>query len=637
MKKTNTSILYVEDEKIIRASISEMIERRINHVFVAKDGLEGFELYKKHRPEIILTDINMPLMNGLEMLRKIKAENNTVKTIIMSAHSDENYFLDAIEIGVDGFLLKPMNKNKLFSLINKFADINLLEKKAKENEQIFRQLFIRELDAIMIYDAETFNFVDVNPSAIELYNYTKEEFLKLKISDITAENTIIKKENQIFLKDLPSKYPVYWHQKKNNEIFPVELTLSTYEINNKKVVSIIARDKSKEIEYQQELLKAKEIAEAFTKSKSEFLANMSHEIRTPMNGVIGMTELLKETRLNKKQKEFLNIIDISAKNLLTIINDILDFSKIEAGQIEIENIHFNLHETINDIVKLLKLKAEENNLKLKSLITSNVPKFVIGDPIRFKQIIINLVNNAIKFTKKGSVKIFLERIEAKNKEIIIFCKVKDTGIGISQDVCKKLFRVFSQADASISRKHGGSGLGLAISKQLTTLMQGKIGVESKLEKGSTFWFTVKFQESFEIFKKTTKKTEKNIQKYKKLKILLAEDNVINQKVAIFNLEKFGHEVDLAEDGKIALNKFKKNKYDLILMDIQMPVMDGIEATLLIRAEERKKHLKEIKIFAMTANALKGYKEMLLSKGMNAYISKPFKSKELQYLINTIFN
>ncbi|MCD4720212.1 MAG: response regulator [Desulfobacula sp.] len=400
-----------------------------------------------------------------------------------------------------------------------------------------------------------------------------------------------------------------------------------------------------------DLVTARKNAEAANQAKSEFLANMSHEIRTPMNGVIGMLQLLSETRLSQEQQNFVESTRHSANALLVLINDILDFSKIEAGKLEIETIDFNIKNVMDAIVEILAPKAFEKGLELYYLIEKNVPHYLSGDSARIRQILINLIGNAIKFTDQGEifVKIKLEK-KIKDDFMLLF-EIKDTGIGIPQGKIDKLFHLFTQVDASITRKFGGTGLGLSISKQLTELMNGKIGVTSELNKGSVFWFTIKLKKqkpghAYDVADKTASakepysakssnlKVTRNLQVTRKFKILLAEDNIINQKVVSILLEKRGHSITIANNGQEALQLYEKELFDLILMDIQMPVMDGEKATLKIRSLEEKSKT-HIPIIALTANAMKGDKERYLNLGMDSYVAKPIKKDLLLEAIYSV--
>jgi signal transduction histidine kinase/ActR/RegA family two-component response regulator len=391
-----------------------------------------------------------------------------------------------------------------------------------------------------------------------------------------------------------------------------------------------ARD---ELQIEEALLVAKKAAEAASQAKSNFLANMSHEIRTPMNAVVGFTEMLMDTSLNDEQLEHAKILKRSGDGLLVLIDDILDFSRIEAGQLVLETVEFAPQATAHQVCDLIRPSVANKPIEVLCRIGDEVPANVRGDPARFKQVLVNLMGNAAKFTEAGEIELVMDIRGHKNSRVGLQAIVRDTGIGISKRQTDTIFEVFHQADTSSTRKYGGTGLGLPICKRIAKILDGDVWVESQLGKGSTFYFTAWFEEA------EHKKREEELvvtqhdlraSSRKSARILLAEDNPVNQRLAKLMLTKAGYQVEVADNGKEAIEKIMSfpEGYDLIFMDVQMPQMDGPKATRTLR----EKGFDKIPIVAMTAHAMKGDRERCLQAGMDDYITKPIKRKSVLAMV-----
>ena len=386
-----------------------------------------------------------------------------------------------------------------------------------------------------------------------------------------------------------------------------------------------------------ELMKAKKQLEESVRVKEQFLANMSHEIRTPMNAIVGFTDLILKTQLAQDQKQYIDAIKTSGENLIVIINDILDFSKMQSGRIQFEQIEFSISQVVSTLTELMLPKSIEKNIKLSKSIDKRVPDRLLGDPTRLNQIMLNLVGNAIKFTQKGEVKISVDLVSDNEDTVNLKFSVSDTGIGISADKLPKIFDAFTQATYDTTRKYGGTGLGLAIVKQLIELQGGEVKVTSEANKGSVFTFILIYRKNLkpESVKKVDLKTNEH-DTIKNLNVLLVEDNTLNQVLAQKVLTDWGWKVEVADNGLIGVEKIEQGNFDLVLMDIQLPEMDGYEATRHIR-EKMKPPKSNIPIVAMTAHAISGEEEKCVKVGMNGYVSKPFNPQNLYQKIMTVLN
>ena len=474
-------------------------------------------------------------------------------------------------------------------------------------------------DAVVVTDSRGL-VVDWNPRAVDIFGWEHQD-------------AIGKNATSLLYGDLPeSREPMAGHsrkqtvgKRKNGESFPMEIAVSTvFGADRAPSFTAFVDDITQRKKDENTLIEAREQALKGEKAKAAFLATMSHEIRTPLGGVIGIAGLLRDTTLDPIQLDHVDTITRSAQNLMTIINDILDFSKIEAGKMQFETIDFPVEQLVSDVKKTLVHAARQKGIELNLDLDSTLPQFLKGDPTRVRQILLNLISNSVKFTPKGSVTLRVTNTTADSDMALIKFEVIDTGVGIPPDTLKRLFQPFTQADSSTSRKYGGTGLGLSICMHLAEQLGGTIAVESKENEGSNFWFVLPF--GIGVAPKTGMTDAEVIalpSSGRKLNVLVADDNGVNQKIAAGMLTKLGHTFQIVSNGAEALDAVRVGQFDLVLMDCQMPEVDGYEATRLIRtAKTLPDYCAQLPIIAMTANVLEGDREICLKAGMDDYVSKP---------------
>lgn len=519
----------------------------------------------------------------------------------------------------------------------------IAERKIRESENKIRIILDNSAAAITLTD-ENERIVSWNSYTEHLLGYKKKDLDLMPVSSLypPQEWAKIRSEN---IRKTGSRHHLQTKAlTKSGRVIDIDLSINVLKDANGKILGSVGimQDITEQKQFQQMLLKAKLAAEEANNAKSLFLANMSHEVRTPMSTIMGMIDLTLDTQLGDEQKDNLKIAKDAADNLLSLLNDILDLSRVEAGKINLECIEFNLSNIVQSVCQGLSVLARNKDLELSWHIDADVPEFLEGDPVRVRQVLVNLINNAIKFTHQGKIETQVKIFYRSEQECQLLFSVADSGIGIPKDKQEMIFDVFTQADDSTTRRYGGTGLGLAISKRLVEMMGGRIWVESEASKGSTFFFTAAFKYKKEApairdVPKTESISEKQSfpKEIQNLRILLAEDNLVNQKIAVKILEKQGWRVFTAVNGREVLDLLAHESFDLVLMDAQMPVLDGVETTRLIR-EDEKKTGKYIPIVALTARAMEEDRQRCLSAGMDDYVPKPIDRLQLFEVIENIF-
>ncbi len=533
--------------------------------------------------------------------------------------------------------------NKIIGTIRNITERKQAEEAIRHSEERYRILAENSSDMISKHNWDR-TYLYVSPACEKLLGYKPEDLTGFSAYHFIHPDDVenIRKNHILLLENRAGSFIESYRIRKNDGSY-IWFETNNQVIYNKNTnlvqeIVCVSRDIT-ERKDKEDLLKAKEVAERANKAKSEFLANMSHEIRNPLNAIIGLTNTLSKSTINNEQKKYLDSIHISSINLLDILNDILDFSKIEANKLELTFANFNLEEMVSSIVNSYGPQAESKNISLTHNITENSPRDFYGDEKKILQILNNLVSNAIKFTNKGKVEVIADCEIINRENATIKFIVKDTGIGVKKEDIPRMFDSFNQLDISTKKEYQGTGLGLSIARSLALLMNGNITFESEYQKGSTVSLILPLvitgSEKYKDIKRNNQQITNTPVKEKKIKILVAEDDAINQLYLAGFLKSQGWQVDTAPNGIIALEKFQKNSYDIILMDGQMPKMDGFETTQRIREIEKiNNDGSHIPIIAITGYAIPGDRERFINAGMDDYVSKPIDENKLIEIINS---
>ncbi|MEM6267950.1 MAG: response regulator [Bacteroidota bacterium] len=639
-------LLIIDDDEVDRMAIRRSVRKA--GILASMDDADSIQAAWEHvranAYDCVFLDYRLPGGDGLEVLQEFRKEGYKMPVIVVTSQGDEKIAVEVMKSGGSDYISKRLVNPEGISQILR----NAIRTHHAEVERQHTAAALRISEARL---AEAQRIAKIGSWELDMVTgvryWSEQVYLMVGYENPSQQAVNIDLfVNHIHPEDLPSSEDYVRRCLRDDEDFRFDMRIVTVtqevrhvEIQGRsirnaqdraiKIVGTI-QDINERKQIERELIEARDIAERSAKSREEFLANMSHEIRTPMNAIIGFTKLLYDSPLNAEQRDSLTAIDAAGEALIAIINDILDLSKIEAGMLRFEPRPFDLEELLQSLRGIFRARANEKNLFLEVFIGPDVPRRIVGDRVRLNQVLINLVGNAIKFTETGEVSISVKQISGSDARAHLLFEVADTGIGIAPEKRVSIFESFTQASNETTRKYGGTGLGLTICKRIVELQGGKIGVQSTLGEGSNFYFDLEFAVAEEAVSTPTEKAAPTAQRVvpQHIRVLLAEDNLMNQKLAGRVLERLGYRYEIAANGREALAMLIAQPFDVVLMDIQMPEMDGYEATRRIRAHAETR-VRRTPVIALTAHAMAEEVDRCLAAGMNAFISKPFHPDTLR--------
>jgi len=638
-EKLPVSILFVEDEEVVREYVKKILSRRVEKLYLAENGKQGINVFVEKNPDIVISDIVMPEMDGITMARSIKNMNGNTQIIIMSAHNDSEYLVEIIDFGFNGYIIKPVKKDKLIQQINKCYE-SIKTKQELEQKKILINTLMNVFPYPVYVKDENCKFIMNNRAGIEMFDTEGEKLLGKNDIDIFGEKLgkrYVQEEKEIISTGIPLTNQEEEFIKSNGESVWQLITKVPFKDEKGIIRGIvglnfdITEQKKMNIKLQEAIRKAEEA----NKAKDDFLAKMSHEFRNPMNSIIGLTEVMTEDdTLNEKLKNYLSLINSSAFAMLDMINEILDYAKIKSGKMKFIEQNVDIRKLFESVSGEYEVACRKKGVVFESIMKEGeFPDFIRIDGNKIRQILNNLLGNAIKFTDYGKISLEMRK-DSKNQYLIIV--VSDTGIGIVPEKQEEIFETFTQANDEISANYGGTGLGLSIIKSIVEHYNGEIKLESLPSLGSKFTVKIPYKlvkEDENLGFENKKASAERVHIPDDLQILLADDNKINRQVFSAMLEKSNTEITHADNGKEALEIFQKRVFDIVFLDIQMPVMNGIEATEKIREYEDKNKLQKTPIIGLSAHTREEQVKKCMEKGMDDYLVKPYKINDLLNVIS----